>query len=402
MSGTSPQDDQGGWQGSDGDSFTETSTTSWFERIKNALVGLLVGLLLIPVSAGLLFWNEGRAVQTAKSLAEGAASVIAADAARIDPALEGRLVHVSGPLAVAAPPADRDFGLRAPPGTLRLVRRVEMFQWQEESRTETRNNLGGSQETVTTYSYRQVWAQDRIDSGRFRQAANHQNPQPRFASAVLVAPEARIGARRLAEPQLRRLGEERPLVPEAAQLSLPANARLLGNQLYLGNDPDRPRIGDLRITYAVAAPEAASVAGRQAGDGFGGFRAPSGDEILLVVPGLVPAADMFRQAEAENAILTWILRAVGAVVMLVGFLLLMAPMSALAAVVPFIASIIGFGSFVIALLATLLLAPTVIAVAWFFYRPLVAIAVLGAGFALAFGVGWLGRRRAAVAKPRPA
>ena len=63
-------------------SFTETTTTSFGSRVKGALTGVLIGLALVPGSAYLLFWNEGRAVQTARSLTEGAGALTAADATR--------------------------------------------------------------------------------------------------------------------------------------------------------------------------------------------------------------------------------------------------------------------------------------------------------------------------------
>ena len=41
---------------------------------------------------------------------------------------------------------------------------------------------------------------------------------------------------------------------------------------------------------------------------------------------------------------------------------------------------------VVSILLTVIIAPIVIAVAWVFYRPLIALAVLAIGAALAFGV----------------
>lgn len=393
-----------GWTGTEtasSDSFTETTHRSWFQRLLGSLVAALIGLALVPGASVLLFWNEGRAVQTARSLAEGAVGVTGADATRIDPAMEGRLIHVSGPLTVAKPPGDRDFGLQAGPGTTRLVRKVEMFQWREDSQSERRTNLGGSQDTTTTYTYRQVWATDRIDSGRFRQQSGHQNPNPRYASATVTAPEAMLGARRIAAAQLAGIGEAKPLPLDPAALSLPPGARIAGDAIYVGADPDHPRIGDLRIRYEVAAPASASIVGAQAGEGFAPFPTRAGDRLLLTAAGQVPAADMFHDAETANTILTWILRAVGAVLMLVGFCLLWSPLSTLVSVIPFLETVAGFGAFLVGVVLTLVLAPAVIAVAWFFYRPLVAAGVLAVGLAGAFAVSRLGASRRG-ARPAPA
>ena len=54
---------------------TEVVQISWLERIKGAIVGIVVGLVLVLVGAAVLVLNEGRAVATANSLDEGAAAV---------------------------------------------------------------------------------------------------------------------------------------------------------------------------------------------------------------------------------------------------------------------------------------------------------------------------------------
>jgi hypothetical protein len=163
-----------GWNdpGPDGDtggSFTETTQQSWFQRLGSALTGILIGLILLPVSGFLLFWNEGRAVQTARSLSEGAGLIQSITPERFDAALEGLLVHVAGDIRVSRTPRDAELEVVPPDGTLRLIRTVEMYQWQEQTSSETRTRLGGGQETVTTYNYRRVWQVGRIDSSRFRQ-----------------------------------------------------------------------------------------------------------------------------------------------------------------------------------------------------------------------------------------
>ena len=58
------------------DSFREVTSVSWFGRIKRAVGGVIFGLILIVLMVIGLFWNEGRAVQTARSLAEGSGAVV--------------------------------------------------------------------------------------------------------------------------------------------------------------------------------------------------------------------------------------------------------------------------------------------------------------------------------------
>src|SRR5689334_9251155 len=81
-----------------GDTFTETTTNSWFDRINAAVVGIGIGFILLAIGIGGLFWNEGRAVQTARSLAEGGSAVVSVESNRVDPSNDGKLIHVTGPV----------------------------------------------------------------------------------------------------------------------------------------------------------------------------------------------------------------------------------------------------------------------------------------------------------------
>ena len=105
---------------------------------------------------------------------------------------------------------------------------------------------------------------------------------------------------------------------------------------------------------------------------------------------------MFKHGQDENRVMTWILRALGLLMMFIGFRVAMSLLEVIADVVPFIGNIIGAGASLIALVCTLTLAPVIIAVAWLFYRPLVAIIALAVGAALVYGVRELAKRRHAM------
>src|SRR6218665_3340337 len=173
-------------------SFTETTTTSWFSRLKGALIKIVVGFILLIACIWLLFWNEGRSVKTYRSLVEGAGLVVSVDNGNVDPANEGKLVHISGPVKPVGVPEDDVLGISAE-GAVGLDRVVEMYQWVEESKSETRKQLGGSEETVTTYSYRKEWNHREISSGSFRQSG-HDNPQKPIDDASFPVDSVNIGA----------------------------------------------------------------------------------------------------------------------------------------------------------------------------------------------------------------
>lgn len=404
MSDTDNSPSDAGSSGGFSDSFTETTSTSWFSRIGQSIMGVLFGIVLVAGSAFLLFWNEGRAVQTARSLTEGQGVVVDADAARVDPGNDGKLVHVAGDLKTTAPLNDAEFGVSAP--AARLVRTAEMYQWKEESHTETQKNFGGSEERTTTYTYVQTWSDNRIDSGKFKRPDGHANPQMRYRRFEVTARDATLGAFRPGEAVLAHLaaGSELRVDPAAAgavRQRAGASAQVADGRIYIGADPAQPRIGDLRISYHTAPTGPVSLIGQQAGTGFAEYQTKAGDRLLMVRAGTLSAADMFKAAQDENRILTWILRLVGVVAMFIGWMLMMRPLVVLADVIPFLGSVMGAGTGLVALLATAVVAPIVIAIAWFWYRPLVSLGVLVVGGAIVYGVKTLAARRT-VARAAPA
>ena len=169
----------------------------------------------------------------------------------------------------------------------------------------------------------------------------------------------------------------------------------------LGADPGQPRIGDLRISFRVAPQGPASIVGKQAGSGFTEYQTKAGDKLLMVDSGVVSADAMFKEAADFNRILTWILRLVGGFLTWLGFFLILRPIAVVGDLVPLIGDILGAGAGLIALLAALVLAPLVIAVAWFAVRPLVSVVVLVVGAALAYGVKRLAAQRHAKATAAP-
>ena len=95
-------------------------------------------------------------------------------------------------------------------------------------------------------------------------------------------------------------------------------------------------------------------------------------------PGMisVSADAMFKHAESENTMLTWLLRLAGFVLMAIGFGLILKPFSVLGDVIPLIGNIIGTGGALISMLLSFVISIIVIAVAWFVVRPLLSIALL--------------------------
>lgn len=370
------------------DRVTVTTSQSWFSRLAESIKSVLIGLILFIVSFPLLFWNEGRAVQTARSLEEGAGAVISVPAGAVSPGNEGKLVHVTGPLATDGPVADDDLGVQA--DAVKLIRNVEMYQWIEEEKSETRKKLGGGEETVTTYEYKKGWSTDPVDSSAFYDPAGHENPGGfPLPSTTFVADPVRLGAFTLSAEQVDQLDEATNLPVDAgAAESLPEgfSAQVANGGFYLGENPAAPVVGDVRISFQVVNPEQASVVAVQTGETFAAYQAEAGDAILLVEEGPHTAAEMFQTAQSANTMLTWILRVAGFFAMFLGLGLIFRPLSVVGDVVPFIGNLLGVGIGFFAFVTSFVLTFVTIAIAWIAVRPLLGISllVLAAG-----GLFWL-------------
>ena len=121
---------------------------------------------------------------------------------------------------------------------------------------------------------------------------------------------------------------------------------------------------------AVIAQTASVVAGEASGV-LTLYRDPNGYTIALVAPGVVSAESLFHDERKSEATLTWILRAVGFVMMVIGFVCIAGPLTMLFAVLPFLESIVGAGAFLVAVTLAIPITLLTIAIAWIVHRPVV-------------------------------
>lgn len=364
----------------DDDSFTVIRHRNWFSRFGDSVAGVIVGLLLFAVSFVVLFWNESRAVDAITALDLGAKTVVSVSADRVDPANQGRLIHLSGPVTVPAPLEDGPFRVSAA-NALRLSRQVEMFQWVETEEQKTEKSVGGGETTTTTYRYSRQWREAAVESSRFKRPEGHHNPAMPHSSRMIDAHGARIGAFTLDHSQISQLDAFEPL---SATSPAPPGFHRVGEQLYRGTSPQDPQVGDLRVGFSVVPARSLSVVAAQSGSTLAEFPTKQGYGINLATIGSHTAAAMFTQAKQDEAILTWILRGTGFVLMLFGLTLMSSPLHWLASLLPLLESMVSMATFVMALAVALPLTLATIALAWLTYRPLLAGGLILGGLAAAF------------------
>lgn len=217
---------------------TEITTTGWFSRIGNSIKGIIVGILFFIAGIVFLFWNEGNFVKNKEALeevAEGCVSLPSADS--IDATNEGKVVHLTGTAKTNDCLRDALFNIERT--AISLTRKVEYYQYVEDSHSETKKNLGGSETTTTTYSYSAKWVDEPIISDNFhnKQYKNTVFYKP-ATNEQMHASNVNLGAFRLSSGQIADISGD--VAVAGAELTVPQSlagrASIDGNYLYIGKE----------------------------------------------------------------------------------------------------------------------------------------------------------------------
>ena len=401
--------------------YTETKSVSWFSRLGKSFAGIGIGFVLIIAGTILLWWNEGNFVATKAALREAqAVTQELGDVSTVDAGKNGQLVHATAAAETKDTLTDPVFGLSL--NAIRLERTVEYYQWVEHAKTETKKKLGGGEEQVTTYTYAQEWVKAPVNSSSFKDPDAVRNK----VNTVLInlenfktqAANVSFGAYHLPYFMISAMSGATPLPVNLSteatanlhkQLALPASpasgapgtmpemVHVSGNTVALGASPATPQIGDLRVTFTQIQPGTVSIIGKVNGNTFEQFHAKNGKTIGMVDMGVRSLEDMYAEANTANSIKTWILRAAGALSAIIGLVLISAPLSVLASVIPVLGSIVGAGTGLVSVLLGLAWSLLVIAIAWLRFRPIIGLGMVAAAVGLIALLHVKGRSRAKAA-----
>ena len=383
---------------------TKTVTHSYGSRVGNAFKGVVGGFIAVVAGICLLWWNEGRTVKRQRTLDQGRKDVVEAKYDEVDSSLESKLVHVSGAATTDEVLEDQEFYFAVK--AFQLERKVEMYQWVEHEEHETKEKLGGSEEETITYTYSKEWRQDIVDSSSFEESG-HDNPDSMpFEAGVIYASEASFGDYSLNKEQIKRVGTPIELAPaksdwvqeqikkftDAGQENVKASdlgnvcghrgMEIRGKTFYLPVNPNAQsnaaQVGDVRVSFFYVGPKQdISIIAQQTGSSFQTYMTKNGplDELRN---GIMGAEEIFQAAESENKVTAWILRLFGFILIGMGFSAIFKPLPTLMAVVPFLGKIVGAGVGLIAWTLAAVVSLIVIALAWLFYRPILAIVLIAA------------------------
>uniref|UniRef100_A0A7S1C0R2 Uncharacterized protein n=1 Tax=Corethron hystrix TaxID=216773 RepID=A0A7S1C0R2_9STRA len=378
-------------------------------RLSDALCGIIIGLVLFLAAVALLFWNEGRTVKYYRALEQGeklAATIVVNNATAPNGNHDGSPVYFNTTISLRDVLKDADFGIKTA-GSMHLYRKAEMYQWLEESKTTTEKNLGGGTTKKTTYSYKKRWSETLVDSSKFHKKENHINPTTMpFQSETWVVDPVNVGVW-VMPPRIVGLSWARSNinvnVTNIPDDKLRNSTVQSGRMLYIGSagsssssaaaksstpDPKNPAVGDSRIRFQeTKTPVQVSVVAMQVGATFAPWPAENGKEVFLARTGEVSLVNMFEGEKASAGMVTWIVRAVGYVMMGLGLYLVARPLEVVADIIPCVGDLVGnllcCASFTIALAVSFIVGGIV----WVFYRPIIGIPLLVVGISSAIGLG---------------
>lgn len=387
--------------------YTETTSTSYGQRLAGSAKGMIGGLLVFIIGTGLLWWNEGRTVRTAKAIGDAASHVESvADVSRVDASLNGKLIHASAFADTKDTLTDDMFGVREQ--AIKLDRKVEYYQWVEHSQRKKRDKVGGGEETITTYTYEQEWVKKPVNSSNFKESryrnanrvlsqVEERNEMAQHVTfGAYTLPESLVGSISGSEPAEVRMTEEqrftwderlhmlRPKVNTETSL-----VHTSANTVYLGLSPNSPQIGDVRVTFTKVPPADISLIAQVDGSTFKAYRAKNGQSFSRLQMGKVSADEMILQARSENNLWAWVLRVIGILLVVGGLKGMFGLLPMLFKVLPFLGSIVDAGVGLVSWILGLAWSFIIIAIAWLVFRPIIGISLLVLAIA---GIVFLKRR----------
>ncbi|CAK1548586.1 unnamed protein product [Leptosia nina] len=223
-------------------------------HFKQTWLTTLMSCILFCGVTYFLIWAEGHAIQNNLMLDEIMSAAETIDVHSSDEAqkYEGRVVHIVGPLRILEPISEPDYNIQVL--AVKLRKRVQMYQWVEET-TETENFISEhADESQKTYWYRKEWKDYVVDSALFYIRPGHHNPtsMPMF-SETHIAENVKIGWMFLGIDVKRKVNDYYEIWSDSRPER--SDIKLHSGFYYHGNSALEHEIGDLRIHFSYAGRE---------------------------------------------------------------------------------------------------------------------------------------------------
>lgn len=308
---------------------------------------LLAASVLLVAGGYLVSWNEHRAVARTSRLGQISASLVAISPDDVYSVNDGKFVFLTGKIHTDETLRDPVFGVSG--SFLKLERLVEMYQWTQHVIERKLPQPGGGTEVRPEFVYSRNWSSALVDAATFAQPAQYPNPQSfPFPTWAGIANQPRLGAFQLSEELLRQDNDFAPVaVSEAHFAALPreiaSTARLAKGEIFIGQDPQQPQVGDVRVRFQGVLPGIVSVLARQSGSLLGPFRTELGQTLeVLRVGQHSPERMLTTHTDLSSAKQSyWLWRGIGWALLACGTWLWTPHIVSLTARIPFIRILFG-------------------------------------------------------------
>ena len=379
--------------------YQEVTKTSYGSRLGGSLKGIGSGLLLLVLATVLLWWNEGRAVKTSKMLKTAATECVdVADVSAVDAALNGKLIHATAVAKTDETLTDPDYGIQV--NAIWLKRSTEYYQWVEHSQSETKDKIGGGQETVTTYTYSREWVGSPVNSNSF-----HDPDYQGVNSTRLTVPDNAVRAQKVTFGGYTLPTGMVNAIPADEPVALPAElgdnktSYVDNNVLYYGENPNAPAVGDVRVTFTEGTGGDASILAQVVGDTFEPYTHKNGKSLQVLSMGVHSMESMFETQKAANKAILWVLRILGIILVIAALRMMFSIVVSLLKVLPPLAKVGELGINLVTAVVGFIWSLLVILIAWVVYRPVLAIVL---ALAIAALIYFLIKKSKAAPEPAPA
>ena len=318
------------------------------------------GVFLFLFTVFGLYMTESSAllVHLAQEFAKN--NYIEALADTIDSDKEGKLVLIHGNAATTNILNDDVFDSKVD-NSLSLIRKVEMYQWEETKHSHSHTTGSGKNKRTHytyTYSYDKRWREYVINSNHFHNKSDHQNPNEMYHKSSTFYPKnVTVGAFKVNSSDFKDLGPSERINIDETTINLPDSAIILNNKIYyniyledryrrlksqetqeikndnasntvdsasnilldgsFGNEPvvkekprydeEYPKIGDVRISFTKHPVCEVTVLAKQSGDELVPYKTEYG-EIYEVRYGEVDFDEIYKEKAKGTTIIQWVAR----------------------------------------------------------------------------------------------
>ena len=366
---------------------------SFFKKMFNSIIAALIGILLFLGSFVVIYFNEGK--ENLGAVAEEAIEITQAE----HNLEKGSLICINGNLNADIYATDTYLKEN---NYIIINRKVEMYAYSENAKSEERDTLGGGSETTTTYTYDKRWT----STGWLEEPSKWKGPvatrpslPTNYENWIITATnsnslkdlESRASGLSLGRYSVTGnpvfSGQNSLALSEAnvdeitgvLDYAITSDYILIANQGEIS--PSEPTLGDIRIMYTVVRAEDTGILfGAIDNDVISGFNTPKGNTFLRFFNETDSREEAIEILGKEYKLLLWVFRIIGFLLMYIGLILMSGPLTKFMSIVPIFSRITSFVFGVIAFFIALILTTIMILISIILHNVWLSI---GAGLLIA-------------------